>query len=156
MDKPFPNFEALALPETDLRYRVEHEKWQVYDAGRRKWLVLTPEEWVRQHAVAYLVDHLGYPRALVKSEGGQKVHGMARRFDVLAYDREGKPLLLMECKAPSVKITQGTFSQISAYNVTQRAPLLVVTNGKEHYCCKVDFEARKLSWLPQIPAFEEA
>ena len=156
MEYPFPDLPTLAFPEAALRLEVRQEKWQVYDVGRKKWLVLTPEEWVRQHAVDYLVRHLGYPRALVKSEGGQKVHGMTRRFDVLAYSRAGAPLLLMECKAPSVKITQATFEQVSSYNLHQRAPLLVVTNGLQHYCCQVDFEKRSYSWLQEIPQFDSA
>ncbi|MEL6534855.1 MAG: type I restriction enzyme HsdR N-terminal domain-containing protein [Bacteroidota bacterium] len=153
MQLPVDKFPRLAFPAAELRLRQDEGGVKIFDPIRKKWLFLTPEEWVRQHALKYLVSDLGYSSALVRTEGGQKVHGMPRRFDVLVYTREGAPYLLMECKAPAVKINQDTFAQISAYNLTQKASVLVVTNGLEHYCCKVHFEERRYEWLSQIPAF---
>ncbi|HAA17018.1 MAG TPA: restriction endonuclease subunit R [Cytophagales bacterium] len=146
-------FPQLAFPPVEVRLREDGDQIKIFDPARKKWLVLTPEEWVRQHALHFLTSTLDYPSALVRTEGGQKVNGMARRFDVLVYNREGAPHLLMECKAPTVKITQDTFEQISAYNLTQRASILVVTNGLQHYCCRVHFTEKRYEWLSEIPRF---
>lgn len=149
------DFPDLSFPNIDIQYEWNGSQWLYFDQQRKKWLVLTPEEWVRQHAISYLINHLGYPQGLLKMEGGQKVHGLARRFDLLAFSRKGTPLLLLECKAPQVKITQSVFDQIGAYNLTQKAPYLVVTNGLQHFCCLVDFEQGAVTWLSELPTFPQ-
>jgi len=128
----------------------------IWDALRRKHVVLTPEEWVRQHVVHYLTDHLGYPRGLLALERGLRYNRRQKRTDLLALDSRGQPLLLVECKAPSVAIDAAVARQATTYNQTVGAPLLLLTNGLVHYCWRVDFATRTNERLADIPAFSEA
>jgi hypothetical protein len=98
---------------------------------RKKWLVLTPEEWVRQHAVQYLIQQKGYSSGLIHLEKGLKVNGLSKRADIVCYNRKMEPQLLVECKAPEIKLSQATFDQAARYNMTLRVPLLMITNGIE-------------------------
>jgi hypothetical protein len=129
----------------------------ILDEVRRKYVRLTPEEWVRQHLVRTLVETLGYPRGLVAVEKQVEAVGGPRRADLVAYGRGAdgrhRPLLIAECKAPSVKLDQAVFDQVSRYNTVTLAPHLVVTNGRAHYCWTVDHAARTFRFLDAIPRF---
>lgn len=130
----------------------------IRDEVRRKYVRLTPEEWVRQHLVRTLTESLGYPRGLLAVEKQVEAVGGLRRADLVAYGRgaggQHRPLLIAECKAPAVKLGQSVFDQVSRYNTVTLAPHLVVTNGREHYCWTVDHEARTYRFLEAIPQFE--
>jgi hypothetical protein len=119
---------------------------------RKKWLVLTPEEWVRQHAVQYLIQQKGYSSGLIHLEKGLKVNGLSKRADIVCYNRKMEPQLLVECKAPEIKLSQATFDQAARYNMTLRVPLLMITNGIEIYCAAIDFENSSYRFLEEVPA----
>lgn len=143
------------LPLKKLKLRQLEEKVEVFDVLRKKWLVLTPEEEVRQQFVHYLMDEKNYPAGLLAVEYSLKVNSLKRRADVVAFNRFGHPLLLVECKAPSVKIDQKVFDQIARYNLSMKVDFLVVTNGLEHFCCQLDFQNQKYHFLQDIPFYEE-
>lgn len=124
----------------------------VFDPLRHKKVVLTPEEWVRQHFVAHLIADLGYPPSLVANEVGLTLNGLSRRCDTVVW-RNAAPLVLVEYKAPSVAITRRVFEQIIRYNMVFRAPYLMVSNGLDHYCCRVN--DNKVTFLKEIPRYEE-
>lgn len=127
----------------------------VHDPLRRKFVVLTPEEWVRQNFVAYMQFSLGYPSGLIANEMAIKLNGMSRRCDTVVFDRQAKPLMIVEYKAPSVKITEAVFNQIVRYNMVLKARYLVVSNGLQHYCCHIDYSAGKINFLPAVPSYDE-
>ena len=130
---------------------------QVYDPLRRKWLVLTPEEWVRQHFVAHMIHDLGYPPAVMANEVGVRLNGLQRRCDTVVWrGASGTPLVIVEYKAPSVEITQRVFDQIVRYNMVLQAPYLIVSNGLRHFCCRVNCTERTYSFLESIPPYAEA
>ena len=149
--------QALDLPpfEAKLTQSATNQPL-IWDGLRRKHVVLTPEEWVRQHVVHYLTDHLGYPRGLLALERGLRYNQRRKRTDLLALNQQGQPLLLVECKAPTVAITAETARQATTYNQTIGAPLLLLTNGLVHYCWRVDFETRTNQRLSEIPPFDVA
>ena len=146
-------FTELNLPTYSFRIQQQNSKNLIFDEIRKKYIVLTPEEWVRQNFVRYLVEVKKYPATLMAIETGLKVNQNQFRADLLIYNRNGNPLLLVEFKAPSVKITQNTFDQITRYNMTFRVPYLIVSNGMDHYCCLVDLEEQTYSYLKEIPDF---
>jgi hypothetical protein len=143
----------LNFPPYNLRVAQTAGKPVVYDPVRRKEVALTPEEWVRQHTIQYLSVDLGYPLSLIAVEGGLSLNELKKRFDLLLYNADGKAVLLVECKAPGVKITQEVFNQASRYNMIFKVSLLFVTNGMEHYCCQIDHESGKIDFLPSIPHY---
>lgn len=143
----------LNFPSYNLRVAQTAGKPVVYDPVRRKEVALTPEEWVRQHTIQYLSVDLGYPLSLIAVEGGLSLNELRKRFDLLLYNTDGKAVLLVECKAPGVKITQEVFNQASRYNMIFKVGLLFVTNGMEHYCCQIDHESGKIDFLPSIPHY---
>jgi predicted type IV restriction endonuclease len=145
----------LKLPSCQFRIKDEGPGNRlIYDELRRKYVALTPEEWVRQHFVRYLTDRLGYPPGLIRIEASFRLHSMLRRADILVHDRSGGPVLIAECKAPEVKITQEVFDQIINYNFSYGVRYLVVTNGVTHFAGKIDSEGRSFSLLDQIPDYE--
>ncbi len=147
--------ESLNFPPTGpFDVRDQGGRRVILDAVRRKYVRLTPEEWVRQHLVRLFTETLGYPIGLLAVEKKIEAAGGPRRADVVAYDRGQRPLLIAECKAPSVKLTQAVFDQVSRYNTVTLAPHLVVTNGREHYCWTVDRDAGTFHFLDTIPAFQ--
>ena len=143
----------LNLPDFDKKLIKQEGKYFVYDAIRKKNIVLTPEEWVRQHFVHFLINHHDYSRNYIKVEKQIKVNDRLKRFDILVYNKDAIPFLLVECKAPSVKITQATFSQIATYNMKLKVPYLIVTNGITHFICKINFENNSYEYLQEIPEF---
>lgn len=144
----------LNFPEYLFRRRLNGPVEEIWDEVRKRWLVLTPEEWVRQHVVRYLQDQKGYPTGRMAIERGLKVNGMQRRTDVVVYDKLGAPHLIVECKAPTVKITQDVFDQIARYNLTLCVPYLLVTNGMDHYCCQIFHLESRWEFLPEVPHAE--
>lgn len=136
-----------------LQVRKENGKTLLFDPLRRKWLVLQPEELVRQLIVQYLIREKNYNKTRIKLEKGLKVNTLSKRCDVLVYRPDLQPFLLVECKAPQVKITQDTFEQIARYNMPLRVPYLLVTNGLQSFCCAIDYEQRDYEYLKEIPAF---
>jgi predicted type IV restriction endonuclease len=125
----------LNLPEAALSLKKEEGKVYIFDIIRKKYIVLTPEEWVRQHFIHFLISDLKYPRSLFRIEGALSYNRMQKRSDILVRNREGKPWMLVECKSPAIKLTQKAFNQIAVYNMTIGATYLAVTNGMVHYCC---------------------
>ncbi|MCD6598306.1 MAG: type I restriction enzyme HsdR N-terminal domain-containing protein [Bacteroidales bacterium] len=147
--------DKLNLPEYTFRVNnFKDQKW-IFDPLRKKKVVLTPEEWVRQNFIQFLIQEKHYPEQLIKVEMGFKVNNLTKRSDILVYDRKGKPSLIVECKAPSVKVSQDVFDQIARYNISLKVDFLVVTNGMEHYCCKINHQKKSYQFLRNIPDFED-
>ena len=145
---------GLALPAFDIQLRRESDGvTRLYDPLRRKWLVATPEEWVRQHFVNYLVSHLGFPASFIANETGIKFNGMQLRCDTVIYNRNLRPLCIVEYKRPAVAVTPAVFDQIARYNSVLEAPFLIVSNGMSHYCCC--FRDGGYEFLHSIPSYEE-
>ena len=143
----------LNLPYAVLKTKLVEGTTQVFDAVRKKYLVLTSEEWVRQHFIYYLNTEKKYPLGLMGIEKIVKYNGQSTRADIILYNNTGKPNMIVECKAPEVKITQDTFDQIAKYNFKLKVNFLVVTNGMQHFCCAMDYENNKINFLKEIPQF---
>lgn len=150
------DYPELNLPAVALRLREVEGRAKVYDFLRRKYVALTPEEYVRQHFVEYLAEELHYRRGLMANEVSISVNGLRRRCDTLVSDRAGRPFMVVEYKAPSVAVTQEVFDQIARYNMAIGARYLVVTNGLSHYCCVCDSERGEYRFLPAIPDGRES
>lgn len=147
--------EKLNFPEYDFKIKVGKDgKKYIFDLLRKKEILLTPEEWVRQNLLRYLTEEKDYPSSLVSIEAGLKINTLSRRYDALVYSREGKAILLVECKAAGVKINQQTFDQILAYNQSIQANYLLVTNGNKHYCCKLNADKEAYEFLAEIPDYK--
>lgn len=143
----------MNLPEAALSLKKEEGKVYIFDIIRKKYVVLTPEEWVRQHFVHYLINGLKYPRALFRIEGALAYNTLQKRSDILVRNREGKPWMLVECKSPTIKLTQKAFNQIAVYNMTVGAMYLAVTNGMVHYCCLAPQPGEEAKFAPSFPDF---
>ena len=141
----------LNLPNAALKIKLVEETTQVFDEVRKKYFKLTPEEWVRQNFIHYLNKDKNYPFGLMGVEKMVKYNSLKTRADIVIYNREGMPSVIVECKAPNVKITQDAFSQIAKYNYKLRVKYLVVTNGLQHFCCVMDYENNKIAFLADIP-----
>jgi hypothetical protein len=144
----------LQLPPYPFKITDQNGQLTLFDAIRKKNIILTPEEWVRQHFVQYLINQKHYPKTLIKLEGGHKLHGMARRSDIVVYNPDGEKILLVECKAPSTAIDQKTFDQVARYNMVHKVKLLAVTNGLQHYYCRIDFENRGYQFIEELPGYK--
>lgn len=152
ISKPDPMPEPLNFSKTftfDIITRDGRE--MILDTLRQKYVAITPEEWVRQNFVRYLIEELGYPSGRTAIETGFMFQGMQCRADVLIYDKQGKALLMGECKAPQVKLKQTVFDQIGRYNTVVQADYLVVTNGLQHYCCQIDRKNNTYQFLDAVP-----
>jgi hypothetical protein len=143
----------LDLPPYPFKITDQDGQLILFDIIRKKNIVLTPEEWVRQHFVQYLIRQKNYPKALIKLEGGHRLNGKARRSDIVVYNSAGEKILLVECKAPSVTIDQKTFDQVARYNMVHKVKTLAVTNGLQHYYCAIDFEAGSYRFINDVPLF---
>jgi hypothetical protein len=144
----------LNLPPYPIKIQEKGEKRQIFDFLRRKWVALTPEEWVRQHFTHFLVEHKNYPQALLANEVELRIGEKRLRCDTLLYNKELRPRMIIEYKAPTIQIQQKTFDQISAYNLLLKVDYLVVSNGLSHYCCKMDYERQSYQFLEDIPDYE--
>jgi len=147
--------QQLNLPCYPFRLVEKEGKKHIFDAFRGRYVVLTPEEWVRQHFLSWLVSQKGYPRGLISVEAPLKYHRLSKRADAIVYSNTGKPLMIVECKAPHIKITQDVFDQIGRYNFPFGVGFLTVTNGLIHYCCKRDETGQKWVFLEEIPLYEQ-
>ena len=146
--------QALNLPSFETKICERDGKQQTFDPIRKCYVTLTPEEWVRQHFVHYLTDQKGYPSSLMGNEVSIMLNGMKRRCDTVVYDRQLQPRMIVEYKAPGVKITREVFAQISRYNLTLRVDYLIISNGLQHYCCKMDYNRNGVEFLTDIPDYE--
>ncbi|MBD5217710.1 MAG: type I restriction enzyme HsdR N-terminal domain-containing protein [Bacteroidales bacterium] len=144
---------VLNLPPYDMKLIREEDAIKVFDVLRQKYVALTPEEYVRQHFVNYLCNHLGYPSSLVANEVSINVNEMSKRCDTVVFRNPDHPLMIVEYKAPGVAISQATFDQIVRYNMALKARYLVVSNGLNHYCCVVDYENDTYHFIPEIPDY---
>ena len=137
----------LNLPPYPIKIQEKGEKRQIFDFLRRKWVALTPEEWVRQHFTHFLVEQKNYPQALLANEVELRIGEKRLRCDTLLYNKELRPRMIIEYKAPTIQIQQKTFDQISVYNLLLKVDYLVVSNGLRHYCCKIDYERQSYQFL---------
>lgn len=147
--------QELNIPKTDLKIVTEDGKQQVFDVLRRKYVALTPEEWVRQQFVHYLIRHKGYPAECIGNEVSLTLNGTRKRCDTVIYGTEAQPIVIVEYKAPSVAITQRVFEQISRYNIRLRVQWLIVSNGLQHYCCRIDYEHGTYEFVEDIPEYQK-
>ena len=145
----------LNLPKYGIKIANENGHQTIFDVLRRKYVALTPEEWVRQHFVHYLIAHKGYPQSLMANEIQLAIGNKKLRCDSVLYDRSLKPRMIIEYKAPTVNITQKVFDQITIYNMLLHVDYLVVSNGIKHYCCRMDYENQKYLFLDDIPDYQE-
>jgi type I site-specific restriction endonuclease len=143
----------LNLPQYNFRIKKQDEKFQIFDSQRKRYVSLTPEEWVRQHFIRFLVESKGYPSALLAVEKQINLNGMKKRCDAVLYNREAKPVMILEFKASSVPINQETFDQVAVYNSKLEVNFFIISNGMQHYCCKVHPKTVKYELLPEIPDF---
>ena len=143
----------LNLPPFDVKVRGTKEKPEIFDFLRKRYVALTPEEWVRQHFTHWLVEHKGYPKGLLGNEIALRCGEKTLRCDSLLYDQEAHPRMIIEYKAPTVSITQRVFDQISVYNLLLHVDYLVISNGLQHYCCRMDYERHTYQFLQEIPSY---
>ena len=143
----------LSLPIYKLKLKVVQQKTHIFDVVRKKYLLLTPEEWVRQNFIHYLNKEKKYPLGLMGIEKMVKYNSLKSRADIVLYNTEGNPNIIIECKAPEVKITQDTFYQIAKYNSKLKVQYLIVTNGMKHYCCSMDYDTNEITFLEEIPVY---
>ena len=144
----------LNLPTFDHKINRTRDGLQIYDRLRRKFVALTPEEWVRQHFVHYLITDKGYPATLMENETAINLNNIKLRCDTVVYDKNLTPRVIIEYKAPTVPITQAVFSQIARYNLVLKVDYLIVSNGIKHYCCKMDYQKNSYTFLQEIPDYE--
>ena len=144
----------LNLPAYEFQTQKDGDDVSIFDRLRKKFVALTPEENVRQHFVEYLIKERAFPAGLMNNEIAIVQNGIKRRCDTVVFDRTGEPLMIVDYKAPQVKITQEVFNQIYRYNLVLKVKYLVVTNGMVNYCCKVDYENRRCHFLPNIPLYD--
>lgn len=145
---------GLNLPPYALKVRESDGRRQIFDFLRRRYVALTPEEWVRQHFVHYLVEHKGYPKGLMGNEIELRVGEKRLRCDTVLYNKVMQPVMIMEYKAPDVELTEQVFAQIISYNALLQARWLVMSNGRQHLCCRLDYEKREYSFVRDIPEYQ--
>lgn len=143
--------QPLQFPPYQFRFKNSENKVAIFDDIRKKFIILTPEEWVRQHVVHYLIHDKSYPKSWINVEKIIKLNGLTKRYDVVVFNPDGSIFLLVECKAPEIKISQHTFDQIARYNLALKADYLMVTNGLEHYFCQMDYDKENYHFLQELP-----
>lgn len=147
--------QALNLPPYNISIRKHGNRDQIFDILRRKFVALTPEEWVRQHFVHYLTEHKGYPMMLLANEVQLKVGDKTVRADSVLYDNHLQPRMIIEYTRPTIKLAQKVFDQISVYNLLLHVDYLIVSNGLQTYCCKMDYDNQKYLFLTDIPDYQK-
>jgi hypothetical protein len=145
----------LNLPGYSFRIRQQHGKQMIFDPLRRKYVVLTPEEWVRQNFVRYLIREKGYPQSLIAVESSIKIGRMNKRADVVVYDNLARPLAIVECKAPEIAVDDDVFDQIIRYNMALHVRYIMLTNGLQHYCCLLNYDDNSCLFLENIPDYQQ-
>ena len=146
--------QKLNLPQVKFRIKSKENKQFIFDIIRKKFMVLTPEEWVRQHVIHFLINVKEIPKSIIAVEKQLTINTLIKRFDILVFNTKGFPQIIIECKSPSVKITQKTFDQIARYNLKLNAEYLMVTNGLQHYFCKLDHENKQYKFLEDLPNYK--
>lgn len=145
--------DKLNFPTYAFKVTGQGDDKKIFDEVRKKYLKLTPEEWVRQHVIRYLIREKNFPEGLFAIETGLKYNGIGKRTDIVVYNPKGEVVMLVECKAPGVTINQDPFNQIAMYNKELQGQFLIVTNGISHYCCEMDYEFGKHKFLDEIPDY---
>ncbi len=145
--------QALNLPIYKFKIKSNENKYVIFDIIRKKYVSLTPEEWVRQHFIHFLIEEKNYPKSLISIEKKLIINGLTKRTDILVFNNHGLPNIIIECKAPSIKINQNTFDQIAQYNLNLDAKYLIVTNGLEHFYCSMDKINEHYTFLKDIPNY---
>jgi type I site-specific restriction endonuclease len=146
--------QQLNFPTYQFRFKNSENKVAIFDEIRKKFIILTPEEWVRQNVVRFLLEEKKFPKSLINVEKVLKLNGLTKRYDVVIFNNDGSIYILVECKSTDVKITQAVFDQIARYNMSLKANYLMVTNGLNHYFCEMDFINEKYSFLENLPNYE--
>ncbi|UJH92275.1 type I restriction enzyme HsdR N-terminal domain-containing protein [Antarcticibacterium sp. 1MA-6-2] len=146
--------QKLNFPDYSFRFKNSENKIAVFDEIRKKFVILTPEEWVRLNTVQYLKQQKKYPTSLINVEKQVKIGKIVKRYDIVVFNSSGEVHLVVECKAPEITITQATFDQIARYNMKLNAQFLMVTNGLQHYVCQMDYQKEKYNFLPQLPDYD--
>lgn len=144
----------LNFSKFSFRFKNKENKPFIFDAIRKKFVSLQPEEWVRQHCIQHLILEKKYPKSLINVEKELMVNGLKKRYDIVIYNPNGSIHVIIECKSPKIKITQATFDQIARYNLTLNASYLMITNGINHYYCKMDLKAERYEFLTEIPNYK--
>lgn len=144
---------ALNLPQHPFRITQREEQYFIFDEVRKKHLVLTPEEWVRQHFIHYLIKDKKFPKSLIQIEGGLNLNQLQKRTDIVIFNTSGERIMVVECKAPSIKISQGVFDQAARYNSVHKAKWLVVTNGLKHCYAQIDHVAAQFLFIEELPEY---
>jgi hypothetical protein len=147
--------EQLNFPDFDIQIKNKENKHFIFDIIRKKWVLLTPEEWVRQNCIHFLIFIKHYPKSLINVEKKLLVNGITKRYDIIVYSKKGDVIILVECKSPKIKITQDSFDQIAKYNLTFKSKYLIVSNGLSHYFCIVNYETNDYLFLTEIPNFKK-
>jgi len=147
--------QRLNLPTYSFNIKSEGERKYIFDGIRRKYILLTPEEWVRQNFIRYLSEEKQYPLSLFGVEMHFRINKLSKRGDIILFNRKGEAKVIVECKAPAVRINQKAFDQIARYNMKFRVDYLIVTNGMQHYCCRMDYDKGTYTYLEEIPSFED-
>ncbi len=145
--------QKLNFPSYTFRLKSSENKPYIFDEIRKKFVTLQPEEWVRQHCLQYLINEKNYPKSLINVEKEIKINGLKKRYDIILFNSDGSIYLIVECKAPSITVSQNAFDQIARYNMTLNADYLMVTNGLNHYYCKVDFDEKRYQFLKDLPIY---
>lgn len=145
--------QQLNFNSYDFRFRNTEGRISIFDEIRKKFIILTPEEWVRQNVVQYLLQEKKYPKSYINVEKVIKINGLIKRYDVVVFQPNGKLFLLVECKSTDIVINQTTFDQIARYNMVLESEYLMVTNGLNHYFCQMDYQNEKYNFLKELPAF---
>lgn len=145
--------QKLNLPEIDAKLKKEEGKVWIFDIIRKKYVVLTPEEWVRQHFIHFLIYELKYPKSLFRIESSLTYNKLQKRSDILIFDRDGKPWMLVECKSADIRLSQNAFNQVAVYNMTVNAKYIAVSNGRIHFCCEAAKHGEASIFLNSFPQF---
>lgn len=144
---------SLNLPTYNTKIAIREGKNVIFDIIRKRYVALTPEEWVRQHFVHFLINHKGFPAALMANEVNLNLNGTKKRCDTVLYRRDLSARVIVEYKAPHIDITQEVFDQITRYNIALKVDYLIVSNGLKHYCCQIDYDNQRYSFLNDIPEY---
>lgn len=146
--------QKLNFPSYPFKIKEDDKRTQIFDTVRKKYVALTPEEWVRQHIITFLITEKKFPASLIAVEVSLNRGTKKQRADIVIYTNDGKPRMIIECKAPEVKITQDVFYQIARYNAPLKMNYLVVTNGLMHFCCKMDYKNDEHVFIKEIPLYK--
>ncbi len=145
----------LNLPQYSFRIKKQNEKLVIFDSQRKRYVALTPEEWVRQNFIRFLIEEKGYPAAYLAIEKQLNMNGMKKRCDAILYNEHAQPFLIIELKAPNVAISQATFDQVAVYNAKLKVDFFIISNGIEHFCCKVNLKTSRYEFFSEIPDFDQ-